>query len=111
MRLAFCSVLLLATAVTAQDKKPEKITPENIEVGKVGTIDRLTVARILDSTKYPIVASFRTVTVLVTEYSSNGLGIGKVLPAGQLWLVKDVTDQEIAGVPRGTYIITPAKKK
>lgn len=112
MRIAFCSLMLLVSAVNAQDKKPEEITPENIDVGKVGTIGRLEVRRLIDSDKYPIVASFRTVTVLVTGYPTKGLGQGKVLPKDQLWLVKGVTDFDDALFPpRGTYIITPAKKK
>lgn len=109
MRAAFLSCLVLALPVSAQDKKPEKITPENIDVGKVGTIDRLVVEKSFGDGKW-IIANFGTVRVVIQEYLGTGIGRGKILPKDQVWVVESVLELNVEDL-KGCYVLKPEKKK
>jgi hypothetical protein len=115
MRLAICA--LLVCVLGADDKKSEKITPENIEVGKVGVIEKLTVEKPLqaDSTKiedHMIIATFDGLRVLIIGYPAKGIGKGKILPKDQLWKVDHVLRGDATGeLLAGCYVLKPDKPK
>ena len=106
----FATALVACLFVAVQDK-PEKITPENIEVDKVGTIDRLVVEKAFGDNGW-IIANFGTVRVVIMEYPSKGIGKGKILPKDQVWIVDSVL-QRGAGTDdlAGCYVLKPEKKK
>lgn len=111
MRAAFLCCLVVACPVLAQDKKPEKITAENIEVGKVGTIDRLTVEKAFQDVD-TIIARFDGIRVCIRGYPTKGIGKGKVLPKDQVWKVTDVIDRDTSGEGlSGCYLMRPEKKE
>lgn len=117
MRAALVCCLFVAVPVLAQDKKPDKITAENIEVGKVGLINKLTVEKTFnpDSTdldNHLIIANFDGLRVLIQGYSAKGIGKGKVLPSDQVWRVDCVMTVDRTGNGLvGAYCIKPEKDK
>jgi hypothetical protein len=117
MRPAFTVVLFASLSVAGQEKKPEKLTAENIEIGKVGTIDKLTVEKTenSESTKledHIIIAGFDGLRVMIVGYSAKGIGKGKVLPKDQLWKVESILKMDSTGEGlTGCYILRPHKIK
>lgn len=112
MRAAFLSCLVFTVPVLGQEKKPDKITPENIEVGKVGTIDRLEVEKVLDVDSKLIIANFGTLRLQVDGYPAKGIGRGKILPADQLWRVDYIVKEDQTGNGlKGCYAIKPVEWK
>lgn len=113
MRLAIVAVLclILSPVAVGQKKEPpakvEKITAENIVVGMIGTIDRLTVEDTLSNNNL-MIAQFGTMRVLVEGYPTKGLGKGKILPKDQLWKVGEPLKSDATGHNlKGCYTITP----
>jgi hypothetical protein len=97
---------------TADDKKPGKITAENIEIGRVGTIDRLVVEKHLGEDSNLIIANFGAVRVMLEGYPSKGIGKGKVLPADLVWRVDSVLKSDGSGNGlSGCYVLQPERKK
>jgi hypothetical protein len=118
MRSAILAVLVCPILAAAQDKKPEPITSENIEVGRVGTIEKLVVEKVLqvpdDPAKHPdlhlLVANFGTVRVMVQGYPV-AVGQGKTLPKDQLWKVDCILKDDFGERLKGCYMLKPETPK
>jgi hypothetical protein len=87
---------------------PEKITPENIEVGKVGLFDALTVEKVIGQDL--IIVQSGRLRMQSYGYPSKDIGKGKVLSKSQVWRVTGVVKSDGSGNGlAGCYIIEPDK--
>lgn len=104
------SAMLFALSVMSSTGTGEKITAENIAIGKLGRIDGLTVIEPLNDTD--LAAHFGGLKVLVADYNAKGVGKGKVLPKDQVWRVTGILKSDTSGNHLADcYIIVPSIAK
>jgi hypothetical protein len=102
---------LLGLCLFVAADKPKVITAKNIEPGKVGVIKELKVTRVSPNSSL-MDGAFDGIEVLIVKYPTKGIGVGKILPETQLWLVSGPVKGDFDDGKRiGWYVIEPYKKK